>query len=204
MPPLPSAVCLSNMSRELPFQAQCCPKSFLDARCSLNQFAVFWALCNEALTYPDFTPHRLVTLAVQNAMLTLIMHYSRISAAPSATYSAAAAVLATELLKGTVSLLIAFIRIDSYAPQYLPNGSASISWSSVFHPRFMLGRFRRLGREVFRADCWKLSIPAILYGPYNLHYLQCPRLNVPQSSKIISSSLQFQTSMLPPSRSAIK
>ncbi|KAJ3490241.1 hypothetical protein NLI96_g1565 [Meripilus lineatus] len=115
-------------------------------------------LCGLPLKYVS-----LVTLAVQNAMLTLIMHYSRISAAPSATYSAAAAVLATELLKGTVSLLIAFIRIDSYAPQYLPNGSASISWSSVFHPRFMLGRFRRLGREVFRADCWKLSIPAILY-----------------------------------------
>ncbi|KAI0819112.1 nucleotide-sugar transporter-domain-containing protein [Irpex lacteus] len=103
----------------------------------------------------------LVTLAVQNAALTLIMHYSRVSAAPSQTYSAAAAVLLVELLKGTISLGIAFARLDNYAPQYLPNGQkVSIS---PWNPWALLGRFRRLGKEVFRPDCWKLAIPAILY-----------------------------------------
>ncbi|KAH9934710.1 nucleotide-sugar transporter, partial [Fomitopsis serialis] len=95
----------------------------------------------------------LVTLAVQNALLTLIMHYSRVSAAPSETYSAAAAVLMTELLKGSISLLVAFSRLDS-------SGSSS---SSLWNPRTLFYRFRRLGKEVFRPDCWKLSIPAILY-----------------------------------------
>ncbi|KAH9952046.1 nucleotide-sugar transporter-domain-containing protein [Amylocystis lapponica] len=97
----------------------------------------------------------LVTLAVQNALLTLIMHYSRVSAAPSHTYSAAAAVLLTELLKGSISLAIAFARIDSCTP--------SASSSSLWNPRVFLYRCRRLGKEVFRPDCWKLSVPAILY-----------------------------------------
>ena len=110
---------------------------------------------------------RLVTLAVQNAMLTLIMHYSRVSAAPSHTYSAAAAVLVTELLKGGISLVVAFTRLDSYAPQYLPNGAAATTpW---WNPWMLLARFRRLGKEVFRSDCWKLSIPAILYGELPSH-----------------------------------
>ncbi|KAI0957475.1 hypothetical protein AcW1_005858 [Taiwanofungus camphoratus] len=95
----------------------------------------------------------LVTLAVQNASLTLIMHYSRVSAAPSQTYSAAAAVLLTELLKGFISLLVAFTRLDS----------SNFPSPSLWDPRMLFYRFRRLGREVFRPDCWKLSIPAILY-----------------------------------------
>lgn len=112
----------------------------------------------------DVVSPSLVTLAVQNAMLTLIMHYSRVSAAPSHTYSAAAAVLLTELLKGSISLAIAFTRLDSYAPQYLPNGQQVPS--SLWNPWALLGRFRRLGKEVFRSDCWKLAIPAILYGTW--------------------------------------
>ncbi|KZT11320.1 uncharacterized protein LAESUDRAFT_642341 [Laetiporus sulphureus 93-53] len=95
----------------------------------------------------------LVTLAVQNALLTLIMHYSRVSAAPSETYSAAAAVLTTELLKGSISLVVAFTRLDC----------SSLPSTSPWNPRTLLYRFRRLGKEVFRPDCWKLSIPAILY-----------------------------------------
>lgn len=107
---------------------------------------------------------RLVTLAVQNAALTLIMHYSRVSAAPSRTYSAAAAVLMVELLKGSISLVVAFTRLDSYAPQYQPLGPQSST--SLLNPWVWLSRFRRLGKEVFRSDCWKLSIPAILYGAH--------------------------------------
>ncbi|KAI0086165.1 nucleotide-sugar transporter-domain-containing protein [Irpex rosettiformis] len=114
------------------------------------------SICGLPLKYVS-----LVTLAVQNAALTIIMHYSRVSAAPSQTYSAAAAVLLVELLKGTISLVIAFARLDSYAPQYLPNG-LQVS-SSPWNPWALLGRFHRLGKEVFRPDCWKLAIPAILY-----------------------------------------
>ena len=95
-----------------------------------------------------------MTLAVQNALLTLIMHYSRVSAAPSETYSAAAAVLMTELLKGSISLLVAFSRLDCTSSSPAP---------SIWNPRTLFYRFRRLGKEVFRSDCWKLSIPAILY-----------------------------------------
>ena len=97
---------------------------------------------------------RLVTLAVQNALLTLIMHYSRVSTAPQHTYSAASAVLMVELLKGFISLTVAFLRLDSLS---------GTSNASLWNPRVLLYRFRRLGKEVFRPDCWKLSIPAILY-----------------------------------------
>ncbi|OSX65133.1 hypothetical protein POSPLADRAFT_1167334 [Postia placenta MAD-698-R-SB12] len=106
------------------------------------------SVCGMPLKYVS-----LVTLAVQNALLTLIMHYSRVSAAPSETYSAAAAVLMTELLKGSISLVVAFTRLDC-------SGQPS---PSIWNPHALLYRFRRLGKEVFRPDCWKLSIPAILY-----------------------------------------
>ncbi|KAI9064420.1 hypothetical protein FKP32DRAFT_1603213 [Trametes sanguinea] len=109
------------------------------------------SICGMPLKYVS-----LVTLAVQNALLTLIMHYSRVSAAPSHTYSAASAVLLTELLKGSISLTVAFLRLDYCSP-------SSPSGSSLWNPRVLLYRFRRLGKEVFRPDCWKLSIPAILY-----------------------------------------
>ena len=109
----------------------------------------------------------LVTLAVQNAALSIVMHYSRVSAAPAHTYSAAAAVLMVELLKGLISLVIAFARLDSYAPQYQPLGPQPAT--SLWNPWVLLSRFRRLGKEVFRSDCWKLSIPAILYGTASVH-----------------------------------
>ncbi|KDQ33061.1 hypothetical protein PLEOSDRAFT_1091306 [Pleurotus ostreatus PC15] len=75
----------------------------------------------------------LVTLAVQNAALSIVMHYSRVSTPPSRSYSPAAAVLLNEVLKGSISFVIALWRVYS-------NPS-----------------------EVFSPDCWKLSIPAILY-----------------------------------------
>ncbi|KAF5357972.1 hypothetical protein D9756_001497 [Leucocoprinus leucothites] len=101
----------------------------------------------------------LVTLAVQNSALTLIMHYSRVSTPPSRMYSAATAVLMNEILKGLISLVIAFTRTDiGHASMYdvaqapFPAGN-----------RGVVGRLRKLWREVFSPDCWKLSIPAILY-----------------------------------------
>ncbi|KAI0064542.1 hypothetical protein BV25DRAFT_1989825 [Artomyces pyxidatus] len=119
-------------------------------------------LCGLPLKYIS-----LVTLAVQNAALTLLMHYSRVSTPPSRAYSAASAVLATELLKGLISLVIAFTRVEDHSPQYtlalpspLPQSHCA---TSALNPRVFLARCRILGKEVFRQDCWKLSIPAILY-----------------------------------------
>lgn len=85
------------------------------------------------------------------------MHYSRVSTPPSQAYSAGTAVLVVELFKGGISFVIAYMRIES-ATTY---GLATNTPASRSNP---LLRLRKLGREIFRSDCWKLSIPAILYG----------------------------------------
>ncbi|KIJ44324.1 hypothetical protein M422DRAFT_47409 [Sphaerobolus stellatus SS14] len=129
----------------------------------------------------------LITLAVQNAALTIIMHHSRVSTPPSRAYSAASAVLLNELLKGFISLAIAVSRIDK--PQsarklstYLPNGAVPLSPSPMtgnYAVDKWLYRFRRVGREVFSEDCWKLAIPAILYViQNNLQYVAAANLDV--------------------------
>ncbi|CAE6490246.1 unnamed protein product [Rhizoctonia solani] len=165
----------------------------------------------------------LVTLAVQNAALTIIMHYSRVSTPANRTYSAASAVLLNELLKGSISLLIALFRVDDQTPKtsrpevislmpgagdldddspttpmikakaqgrgYLSHrstGSGSIRGvlsSQLRKSTSLLTRlwckFRRLGREVFSPDCWKLSIPAILYViQNNLQFVAASNLDV--------------------------
>ncbi|EGN95692.1 hypothetical protein SERLA73DRAFT_113381 [Serpula lacrymans var. lacrymans S7.3] len=81
----------------------------------------------------------LVTLAVQNAALSIVMHYSRVSTPPHLAYSPAAAVLTNELLKGSISFVIALGRVRDAADT----------------------------PEIFSPDCWKLSIPAILYVVQN-------------------------------------
>lgn len=128
----------------------------------------------------------LVTLALQNAFLTIIMHYSRITSSPNKTYSAASAVLLNELLKGSISVLIALKNIDTNlsAPTHplsekdalrsqplAPRGSA---WS-MLHP----SRLQALRTAVFSPDCIKLSIPAILYViQNNLQYVAASNLDV--------------------------
>ena len=109
-------------------------------------------------------PFSLVTLAVQNSALTLIMHYSRISIPPSRAYSAATAVLMNEILKGLISLTIAFTRID---PTIYTHDLAQAPYHplvSRWDPRSLSCRLRKLFKDIFSPDCWKLSIPAILYG----------------------------------------
>lgn len=130
---------------------------------------VSWVITNSFS--PNAVDHvsRLVTLAVQNALLSLVMHYSRVSTAPSQAYSAGTAVLMVELLKGTVSFTIAYLRIESATTAYSLPGNPS---TSKLNP---LSRLRKLGREIFKSDCWKLSIPAILYGAF-LHF-HVPRKN---------------------------
>ncbi|KAI0797463.1 nucleotide-sugar transporter-domain-containing protein [Abortiporus biennis] len=103
-------------------------------------------ICGMPLKYVS-----LVTLAVQNAALSIVMHYSRVSIPASEAYSPATAVLLNELLKGSISFIIALMRVLN---------------SSDAAGRSMVGfwiAFRRVCREVFSVDCWKLSIPAILY-----------------------------------------
>jgi|SRR6267142_3759781 len=157
----PSLACPSSISRM---------SSFLFLRPYLLPIAGryhSWSRSNlwrPLLTY--FLPS-LVTLAVQNATLSLLMHYSRVSMPPSRAYSAASAVLATELLKGLISLLIALIRVRPTSSQHafvLPSSPPNRLASSPLNPNVFLERCRIVGKEVFRPDCWKLAIPAILYG----------------------------------------
>lgn len=64
-----------------------------------------------------------------------------------------------EVMKGLISLVIAFSRLDSgHAPMYDMTQAAG--------SRGRVTRLRRLWRDVFSPDCWKLSIPAILYGAF--------------------------------------
>jgi len=88
----------------------------------------------------------LVTLAVQNAALSIVMHYSRVSTPPPQSYSPASAVLFNEILKGSISFVIALWRLSK---------------SDVRRP------FNQLIHDIFSPDCWKLSIPAVLYVVQN-------------------------------------
>lgn len=97
----------------------------------------------------------LITLAVQNAALSIVMHYSRVSIPASQAYSPATAVLLNELLKGAISFVIAIARVMS--------ASDAAGRSTVG----MWVAFRRVCREIFSPDCWKLSIPALLYVVQN-------------------------------------
>ncbi|KAG8940700.1 hypothetical protein FRC04_005081 [Tulasnella sp. 424] len=142
----------------------------------------------------------LVTLAIQNAALAIMMHYSRVSTAPSKTYSAGSAVLLNELLKGSISLFIALLRTEPdtgrtrIATTGVPTApgaeytllakskravAAASPPSLVRSTSRLIGRFRKLGREVFSPDCWKLSIPAILYViQNNLQFVAASNLDV--------------------------
>jgi UDP-sugar transporter A1/2/3 len=75
------------------------------------------------------------------------MHYSRVSTPPSQAYSPASAVLLNEILKGSISFGIALWRLSSNPDVRRP--------------------VNQLLRETFSPDCWKLSIPAILYVVQN-------------------------------------
>lgn len=129
------------------------------------------------------TTSSLITLALQNAFLTIIMHYSRIATAPNKTYSAAAAVLLNELLKGSISTLVALKRIDNdmSAQTSVPWGQKE-SRTRPVQSRFSMFLPSRLGtlrRSVLSPDCYKLAIPAILYViQNNLQYVAASNLDV--------------------------
>lgn len=121
----------------------------------------------------------LITLALQNAFLTIIMHYSRIATAPNKTYSAAAAVLLNELLKGAISTLVALKRIDNdMSAQAVQKESRSRPVPAGF-TMFKASRLGALRRAVLSADCYKLAVPAILYViQNNLQYVAASNLDV--------------------------
>jgi UDP-sugar transporter A1/2/3 len=123
------------------------------------------------------------------------MHYSRITASPNKTYSAASAVLLNELLKGSISIIIALRNIDKTmsAPSSHPLTSekdashphslrAPTTRQSVLASRFSLlypSRLRALRDALFSRDCIQLSIPAILYViQNNLQYTAASNLDV--------------------------
>ncbi|GAA6016627.1 hypothetical protein JCM11491_006023 [Sporobolomyces phaffii] len=140
----------------------------------------------------------LVTLTVQNSALTIVLHYSRISVPKDKMYSAASAVLLNELLKGAISLSIAFRNAvhahpSASAGEYVPLPSkdeledgrkpspALLGDSpSVWESRQMQLAGRKLFSEIFSNDCWKLSIPACLYViQNNLQFVAASNLDVP-------------------------
>jgi len=103
------------------------------------------------------------------------MHYSRVSIPPSLAYSPASAVLLNELLKGSISFIIAFCRSPHFSanPPYTPHPLTrktrpSASSNSIFaFPITCYLAFVQLCSEIFSPDAWKLSIPAILYVVQN-------------------------------------
>lgn len=101
---------------------------------------------------------------MQNASLSIVMHYSRVSTPPHLAYSPASAVLLGEILKGSISFLIALWRAgDADLPLSSRKSFAGVVYS--FAP--WSAPFRQVCSEIFSTDCWKLSIPALLYVVQN-------------------------------------
>ncbi|GAA5972785.1 hypothetical protein JCM8115_006558 [Rhodotorula mucilaginosa] len=134
----------------------------------------------------------LVTLTVQNSALTIVLHYSRISVPKDKSYSAASAVLLNELLKGAISLSIAFRNAVAGTSNAAGRSYAKLEGGEDDHYRkgvangntWDLERVQAGGRkllsEVFSRDCWKLSIPACLYViQNNLQFVAASNLDVP-------------------------
>jgi len=128
--------------------------------------------------------YRLITLSLQNAFLTIIMHYSRISQSPDRTYSAASAVLLNELLKGFISVIFALRNIDadlvaSPTPAVYSDRDSRISRYSPLPTMLHSSRLNSLLKSIFSPDCYKLAVPAILYViQNNLQYVAASNLDV--------------------------
>ncbi|KAL5532861.1 hypothetical protein ACEPAF_4635 [Sanghuangporus sanghuang] len=132
----------------------------------------------------------LLTLAIQNAALSIVMHYSRVSTPASRSYSPASAVLLNEILKGTISFIIAFARTPSAPPIGLNPRRSSRGLARA--PASCIGRLSRLSGEIFAPDCWKLSIPAILYVIQNsLQFVAIS--NLPVASFQVAYQMKIMT-----------
>ncbi|KAJ7706983.1 nucleotide-sugar transporter-domain-containing protein [Mycena rosella] len=149
-----------RMTPLLPSSAMSYPKVVLPPTEPIHPNDPSPTICGMPLKYVS-----LVTLAVQNAALSIVMHYSRVSTPPSLSYSPASAVLLNELLKGSISFLIALARV----PQVAERPWHRMSFWTVLRelPYPWTAPFWWLCSEVLSPDCWKLSIPAILYVVQN-------------------------------------
>jgi UDP-sugar transporter A1/2/3 len=135
----------------------------------------------------------LVTLALQNTAMVIIMHYSRVSVSSNnQVYSAASAVLLVEVLKCGISFAIAFMRTKppptvGRGYDFLPASPTSPMDTRspyLLQPNLQSGnyqlRLQSLISEIGSADAWKLSIPALLYVlQNNLQYIAVSNLDVP-------------------------
>ncbi|KAF6765279.1 nucleotide-sugar transporter-domain-containing protein [Ephemerocybe angulata] len=137
----------------------------------------------------------LLTLALQNSSLSILMHYSRMpTVAASEPYSAAMAVLVSEMLKGTISLLFAFARVDSGVTPHEMAPAAFSPYRRTLRDE-VSSRSRKLWHEVFSGDCWKLSIPAILYVlQNNLQYSAAS--NLPAATFQVTYQMKILTTAI--------
>ncbi|KAJ6531595.1 nucleotide-sugar transporter-domain-containing protein [Mycena vulgaris] len=149
-----------RMTPLLPSSAMSYPKVVLPANEPIHHNEPSPTICGMPLKYVS-----LVTLAVQNAALSIVMHYSRVSTPPSLSYSPASAVLLNELLKGGISFIIALARV----PQVAERPWHRMSFWTILRelPYPWTSPFWCLCGEILSPDCWKLSIPAILYVVQN-------------------------------------
>ncbi|EGG00427.1 uncharacterized protein MELLADRAFT_50394 [Melampsora larici-populina 98AG31] len=176
----------------------------------------------------------LITLTLQNSLLTVLLHYSR-SIPSDQLYSAPAAVLLNEILKCLISLIVAvynstivtlnlpstnhkvghispllspnteplFPPSNSYSdPLKNPEGVHQFDQTQKFlnqeEPSLRLIIIKELMKtlqQVISGDCWKLSIPAILYVlQNNLQFVAASHLDVATFSvtyqlKILTTAL---------------
>lgn len=99
------------------------------------------------------------------------MHISRTTTPPSEQYSAASAVLINELLKGGISLAVAMYKIQ-------PNARTNSNHTRLHSFIPWNWPWRKISNDIFSPDCWKLSIPAILYVfQNNLQYVAASNLD---------------------------
>lgn len=118
------------------------------------------------------------------------MHYSRVSTPDSKAYSPAAAVLLNELIKGSISFVIAFMRVAPSSTNTLSRKPSS--GFAMLSPLPWTARLRQLNAEIFSPDCVKLSIPAILYVIQNsLQFVAIS--NLPVASFQVAYQMKIMT-----------
>lgn len=94
---------------------------------------------------------------MQNAALAIVMHYSCVATPRELAYSPASAVLLNEFFKGAISFCMAVYNVAS-APCDYPRYSGPHSPIRKF-----ASALSSVCCDIFSLDCWKLSIPAVLY-----------------------------------------
>lgn len=163
----------------------------------------------------------LISLTLQNSLLAILLHHSR-TIPNTKLYSASAAVLLNEILKCTISFLVALYNacnqsttnhslsqhsrldhndnrgspfsrkppVSMFEQDFQDWKRSSRSWS-----RMILDHSKQIFLEIISADCWKLSIPAVLYViQNNLQFVAAANLDVATFSvtyqlKILTTAL---------------